>query len=62
MHILSDRGLAGAIDYYLRDQTLHFNEQNSGGIIRLDLNQSRMAKTGLLQPECLAASASAKFD
>ena len=62
MHILTDRGLAGAIDYYVRDQILHFNEEKGCGIIRLDLDQSRMAKTSLLQPECLATSASAKFD
>ena len=62
VHILADRGLAGAIEYYVRDQILHFNEQKDGGIIRLDLDQSRMAKTGLFQPECLAPSASAKFD
>lgn len=40
VHILSDRGLAGAIDYYLSDQTLHFNEEKGGSTIRLNLNQS----------------------
>jgi hypothetical protein len=62
VHILEDRGLAGAIEVYVRDQILHFNDEKSGGIIRLDLDQGRMAKTGLLQPESLATSASAKFD
>jgi hypothetical protein len=61
VHILSDRGLAGAIDYYLSDPTLHFNEEKGGGIIRLDLDQSRMKKTGLFKPECLPTSASAEF-
>ena len=27
VHILTDRGLAGAIDCYVRDQILHFNER-----------------------------------
>ena len=62
VHILTDRGLAGAIDYYVRDQILHFNEEKGGGIIRLDLDERRMTKPGLFKPECLATSASAKFD
>jgi hypothetical protein len=62
VHILTDRGLAGAIEVYVRDQILHFNEEKGRGIIRRDLYQSRMAKTGLVQRESLATSASAKFD
>jgi hypothetical protein len=30
VHIQKDRGLAGAIDYYVRDQFLHFNEEKGG--------------------------------
>lgn len=62
VHILTDRGLAGAIGHYVRDQILHFNEEKSGGVIQLDLDQSRMAKISLLQREDLVAYASAKFD
>jgi hypothetical protein len=28
VHILMDRGLAGAIKCYVRDQSLHFNEES----------------------------------
>ena len=45
VHILTDRGLAGAIDYYVLDQILHFNEEKGGGMIRLDLDQSQIVKT-----------------
>jgi hypothetical protein len=38
VHILTDRGLAGAIEAYVRDQILHFNEEKGGGIIRIDLD------------------------
>ena len=62
VHILTDRGLAGAIDYYVCDQILHFNEEKGDGIIQLDLDQGRMAKTGLFKPKSLATSASAKFN
>jgi hypothetical protein len=33
VHILTDRGLAGAIEIYIRDQILHFNEQKGEGVI-----------------------------
>lgn len=46
VHILADRGLASAIDYNVSDQILHFNEKKGGAIIRRDVDQSRMAKTG----------------
>lgn len=43
VHILTDRGLAGAIDYYVRDQILHFNEQSanwSEKLVTLDFSQT----------------------
>jgi hypothetical protein len=43
VHILTDRGLAGAIDCDVRDQFLHFNEQSANWsemLVTLDFSQT----------------------
>jgi hypothetical protein len=41
VHILTDRGLAGAIKCYVRDQFLHFNEESvADAFVRFALNLS----------------------
>lgn len=42
VHILTDRGLAGAIEYYVRDQFLHFNEERGGRVISLSFDHRRI--------------------
>jgi hypothetical protein len=36
VHILMNRGLAGAIEHYVRDQVLVFNEENGGVYVLIE--------------------------